>query len=137
MLGSGTRQEPDFGDLRGAGATEGPDAGNIAPWATSLTERQFQAMLVEGLRQRGWTVWTVPNMRLTTAGLPDVLAIHPGWDLLLAWELKTESGRVTPAQRESLRILDRIPGIYARVVRPSQWPGLRDWIDSVEREPTR
>lgn len=76
-------------------------------------------------------------MKLTTAGLPDVLAINPGWDLMLAWELKTEAGKVTSAQRAALDTLGRLPGVYARVVRPSEWPALRDWIDGVEREPVR
>jgi hypothetical protein len=94
----------------------------------ALSERELQADVVHGLRQRGFIVWTVPDMRMTTAGLPDVIAVHPDRAPLLMWELKTERGRVRPEQVKALRHLDKIPGIDARVVRPSDWAKLKESI---------
>lgn len=117
------------GSYRALEARTGPnDPDGVSPALMALSERQFQAMLVAGLRERGWTVWVVPNMKLTTAGLPDVLAWHPSRPgVLHAWELKRERDyRVTPAQRAALAHLETVPGIDARIVRPSQWEALRD-----------
>lgn len=97
----------------------------------AMPERAFQLdHVVEGLTRRGFTVWTVPDMRLTTAGLPDVLAYHPARaGLLLAWELKSEAGKPTDKQRRALRHLSTVPGVDARIVRPRDWPALRDALD--------
>lgn len=93
-----------------------------------LSEREFQADVVHGLRQRGFIVWTVPDMRMTTAGLPDLIAVHPDRAPLLMWELKTERGRVRPEQVRALAHLDRIPGIDARIVRPADWLRLKETV---------
>ena len=94
----------------------------------ALTERQFQASVRGTLEQIGYTVWTVPNMKLTTAGLPDILAYHPGRPgVLLAWELKRQQRyTVTAKQRAALAHLATVPGVDARIVRPAEWPALRD-----------
>lgn len=99
----------------------GPKARQGALLAT-MPEREFQRHVVAALRRRGWTVWVVPNMRLTTAGLPDVVAWHPNQPgRLLAWELKSQTGRVKPSQRAALAHLATIPGVDARIVRPADW----------------
>lgn len=92
-----------------------------------LTERQLQALVRGALERAGFVVWVVPNMRLTTAGLPDLVFWHPDMTgRLFAWELKTETGRPTPNQRAAIDHLSTVPGIDARIVRPSQWEALRD-----------
>lgn len=134
MLGAGQRVTTARKSLTdGSTAPYGPKSTPGTVWARSLTERQFQALLVEGLRQRLFTVWMVPNMRLTTAGLPDVLAWTPRLPgLLFCFELKREhDARVTPAQRAALAHLASVEGIVARIVRPSEWPNLRDTIDAM------
>ena len=95
-----------------------------------MSEKRFQAVIVSSLKQRGFTVWTVPNMRQTTAGLPDILAAREGWPYLLAWEIKTLIGRATAKQKAALAALGAVPGVDARIVRPDDWEALRDWIDS-------
>jgi hypothetical protein len=85
----------------------------------ALTEKAFQAMVVAGLRQRGWLVWHVVDSRLMRAGLPDIVAIKPGRVLL--WELKTEEGRVRPEQQGVIDALPPGSTVDARIVRPSQW----------------
>lgn len=92
---------------------------------SALSEKEFQRQVVSGLRQRGWIVWTVPNMRLTTAGLPDILAIHADRPTLIAWELKREkNSRTSPIQKAVLTVLSGVPGVDARIVKPSDWAEL-------------
>lgn len=96
----------------------------------SLTEKQFQRMVVEGLKQRGYLVWVVPDMRKTLAGLPDVIAVHPTKvpRRVLFWELKTQTGRVRPAQKVALAALGDVYGVDARVIRPAHWPAMSEEI---------
>ncbi len=97
----------------------------VSPVLRALSERDFQKQVVEGLTQRGWVVWVVPDMRKTRRGLPDILAIHfqkPG--RLLAYELKAERTRIRPEQTLAIAHLSTVPGIDARIVRPSDWAQL-------------
>lgn len=100
----------------------------------AMPEATFQREhVVGGLRARRWIVWTVPRMHMTSAGLPDVLAWHPRWPgLLIAWELKRSDGREKPSQSRALAHLRTVPGVDARVVRPRDWPALRDALDSAD-----
>lgn len=90
----------------------------------SMSEKAFQAHVVGALRARGWIVWTVPDMTRTTAGLPDVIAVHPTRvpRRVLFYELKTQSGRLRPEQRVVLAALGDVYGVDARVIRPADWP---------------
>ena len=110
------------------------DTGPAISPLSVLSERVFQVEVVRALRSRGWIVWTVPNMRMTTAGLPDILAIHAGRPVLLALELKTETGRVQPIQRTVISVMQGIPGVEARIVRPSEWPALVAEIEGGEEQ---
>lgn len=83
--------------------------------------------MVEWLEDRSFSVYHVPDMRRTTAGLPDILFWHPDQPgRLYAWELKRESGRVRPEQVVAIAHLATVPGIDARIVRPSDWEALRN-----------
>ncbi|MFN8533883.1 MAG: hypothetical protein U0556_10070 [Dehalococcoidia bacterium] len=84
------------------------------------------------------------HVRRTFASLPGVLAYHthdsrrsasgfPDWIVLVgdrAWalELKSAIGRTTPDQGRWLAALGRLPRWTARVVRPEDWPAVRDEI---------
>ena len=100
---------------------------------SAMSEKQFQKIVVDYLRRRNWVIFHVPNMKLTTAGLPDLLCMSHGRGMMLALELKRETGRVTPAQRDVMRMLSRVPGVEARVLRPSEWPAFRDRLDALDR----
>lgn len=101
-----------------------------------MSERRFQALIVSALRARGFVVWIVPNMRMTTAGLPDLVCWHPNVPgLILFWEIKTPAGRVTASQRRALDHLRTVAGADARVVRPADWPRLRDALDDTSSDP--
>lgn len=66
------------------------------------------------------------------AGWPDTVAVHPS-GVLLVVELKREHAYPTPAQREWLELLVRVPGVLAGVWRPRDWHTLL--IDRVLRDP--
>lgn len=95
---------------------------------SAMSERELQKYVVDGLKQRGYVVWTIPDMRRTTAGLPDVIAVHPDRAPLLMLELKTATGRVKRAQADAIKALQNIPGIYAAVVRPADWERLKEEV---------
>lgn len=95
-----------------------------------MTEAAFQRTIRTYLKAHGYTVWVFPIMKRTMAGVPDLTFWHverPG--LLWAWELKRETGRVRPEQTVALAHLATVPGIDARIVRPSEWPQLRDELE--------
>ena len=91
----------------------------------SLSERELQAAVVDGLQQRGYRVWHVVDARLMAAGLPDIVAVRAGSPLLL-WELKSSTGRVRPAQRTALDTLAAASGSDVRLVRPADWDRLSE-----------
>lgn len=136
LAGSGVRMPPEssLGALTAPGRTGKPhqdaNGAQSAVWA-SLSEKQFQAIVVAGLRQRGWLVFVVPDMRKTLAGLPDLLCLHAGRDVLLALELKTVKGKATPIQLAVLELMSRVPGVDARIVRPSDWSAILEELDRV------
>lgn len=95
----------------------------------SLSEREFQSYVLEALHRRGWLTFVIPDMRRTNAGWPDVVAIHTGRPVLLAWELKAEKTRVTPIQRAVITVMQSIAGVDARIIRPSHWPAVLQDLD--------
>jgi hypothetical protein len=94
----------------------------------AMAEKAFQAgHVVKVLREHDWIIVTVPDMRMTEAGWPDITAWHPKLSgLLLLWELKVKHRHPRPAQRRTLQHLATVPGADARVVQPHDWPALRD-----------
>lgn len=96
----------------------------------AMTEAQLQRSIREYLTSRGYRVWVFPIMKRTMAGVPDLTFWHsqrPG--VLHCWELKTVKGRIQPAQQIAINHLSTVPGIDARIVRPSEWPALRDELE--------
>jgi hypothetical protein len=50
---------------------------------------------------------------------------------LLFWELKSQRGRIRPEQQNVIQYLQMVAGdIDARIVRPADWPQLRDALDA-------
>jgi hypothetical protein len=97
---------------------------------TAMSERDLQQMVLELARLTRWRFHhTLPAMqpsgRWTTPlqgdpGLPDLLLVKDG--RLLALELKAQRRKPTDDQRAWLQDLDQVPGVVARVIRPSDWP---------------
>lgn len=107
------------------------DTRNVDPslvGLVSLTEAQFQRMVRAELDRWGFKVWVFPIMKRTLAGVPDLTFFHAGLPgRLWAWELKRQNRAViSPAQQVAIAHLATVPGIDARIVRPTDWPDLRD-----------
>jgi hypothetical protein len=94
--------------------------------AESLSEKTFQAQVRKTLESLGWQCFVIPDMRKTLKGWPDLFAIHPDYPRALSWELKSQGGRVLPHQAAVRAIMAALPGVDARILRPSEWPEVRD-----------
>lgn len=85
----------------------------------TLSERSFQAAVVELATLLGWRCYHVLDSRRCEAGWPDLALWRPPRFLLA--ELKTERGRLRPAQERTLAEL-RACGLEVQIWRPSNWP---------------
>lgn len=82
------------------------------------SERGFLAAVREAAAWAGWLIYHTHDSRRSPAGFPDLVLVR-GTRVVFA-ELKTEQGRVTPAQR---RWLDALAATSAEAYlwRPSDW----------------
>ena len=92
----------------------------------TISEREFQAAVVELAEWQGWLVYHTHDSRRSAAGFPDLVAVHGQTGELLFAELKTARGRVSPDQRAWLRTLELAaaekPGVTVKLWRPADWP---------------
>lgn len=93
----------------------------------AVREDELLAMVLELAGYTGWLVWHDHDSRMNRAGWPDLVLAKPGRPLCL-WELKTERGRLRPAQERWLHVLQQVPGIDVRVVRPADWPAVEAFL---------
>ena len=87
------------------------------------TEAGFQCAVIELATLLGWKVFHVYDSRRSEAGYPDLTCVK-GQRIIFA-ELKTDVGRVRPAQREWLAALAGVPGVLACVWRPRDWQAIQ------------
>lgn len=80
-----------------------------------MTERQFQAWVLEVAELGRWSHFHPYDSRRSRAGWPDLALWRPG-EFLVA-ELKTDTGRVSPAQLDVLVGLEQA-GVEVHVWRP-------------------
>ena len=73
----------------------------------AITEKQLSQTVVEMAEAFGWTVWRTWNSRHSPAGEPDLRMVHPVWRRMIWAELKTEKGKLTLKQEDTIRILMR------------------------------
>jgi hypothetical protein len=117
------------------------------------SERDFQTAVIQYARLQGWLVAHFHDSRRQVAdrlvgdadakGFPDLVMTREGF--LIFAELKTEKGRVSPAQRQWLDALQLpawwlhgrsgYPPALLRVVvwRPSDWPAIEAELSAKER----
>ena len=82
----------------------------------SVTERDWTAQVVALAQSMGWERYHTWSSIHSPRGWPDEALCRPP-RLVLA-ELKTETGRVTPAQRRWLALLGACPGVECYLWRP-------------------
>jgi len=87
----------------------------------TITERAWQAKVVELARWLGWAAYHTHDSRRSEPGFPDLVLVRG--DRLLFVELKSARGRITPAQQAWL---DRLaPCAEVHVWRPDDWPSVQ------------
>lgn len=82
-----------------------------------MSEREWQAQVVDAARLLGWRVYHTHDSRRSEPGWPDLALVR---DRLVMAELKTENGRVSEAQSDWLDAL-RAAGVETYLWRPSDW----------------
>lgn len=86
------------------------------------SERDFARTVIELAELRGWRVYRTWNSLHSPKGWPDLALVHDRPPRLVFAELKTERGKLTEPQRETLDLLAAVPGvIVAECWRPSSW----------------
>lgn len=86
-----------------------------------MTEDELLLGIIEALGFGGWTYTHIRRSDGVTVGhpgLPDIIAAHPDRHLAIAWELKSDVGRLSPDQWRWQLALAEIPGVDCRVIRP-------------------
>ena len=83
-----------------------------------MSEAELQALIENAAELGGWLVFHDTDSRKNRAGFPDLVLLRP--PRLLFIELKTASGRVSPAQRVWLEQLGRVDDITVDLVRPDR-----------------
>ena len=85
-----------------------------------MTEAQLQAAVVQLAKVLGWMVYHTHDSRKSEPGFPDLVLVHPAKRRLLFYELKSENGYLTAAQREWLNALN-LAGAEALLYGPEDW----------------
>ena len=92
-----------------------------------VSETDWRSTLNDLFRCTGWTAYYIPDSRWATAsGFPDLTLRHHTAKVIVA-ELKTNTGRVTPAQKEWLRAF-AASGVVAHVWRPRDMELIQNWL---------
>lgn len=101
----------------------------------AMTERELQQLIVGRAKVLGWQWWHISPGQVRagkwitasgSVGFPDLVLLRPPSMLML--ELKRELGQMRPGQQEAIDALDKIDGVIARVVRPSDVPAVIDLL---------
>ena len=106
------------------------------PTMPALTEAQFARQVYDLAALTGWSFvhfrpartahgWRTPVEGSLGAGFPDLILAHPHRQQVLFIELKTERGRLSPAQEEVHDFL-RAAGADVRTWRPSDLPAIQE-----------
>jgi hypothetical protein len=101
---------------------------NVAgsPIYPAIEEVAFLATVTELATLTGWLVYHTYDSRRSQAGFPDLVLARG--DRLIFAELKTDKGRIRPAQIEWLDRLGAVassqPGISVYLWRPKDWAGI-------------
>ncbi len=83
----------------------------------AITERQWQRQVVDLAKTLGWACYHTTFSKWSESGWPDLAMARP--PRLLLVELKSEKGKVTPAQQRWLELLEACSGVEVHLWRPS------------------
>lgn len=84
----------------------------------AITEKQFQAQVMQLAKLRGWNCYHTHDSRKSAAGFPDLVLVRRK---VLYAELKSEKGELSPEQERWIAaLLEAGQEVY--LWRPSDWP---------------
>lgn len=97
----------------------------------AMAEKELQVAVEQVLTTLGYYWFHDPNpdtnqARMPEPGFPDICAVHPLTGATIFIELKTEKGRMKPAQLKWMDALAKGPALYLGPVRPHQFDLLVD-----------
>lgn len=84
-----------------------------------IPEKDWQQQVLDAARYLNWRCYHTFDSRRSAPGFPDVLCVKDG--KMICLELKTETGKATLEQEIWIAMLDMVPGVTARIARPSDW----------------
>lgn len=96
-------------------------------WQLLAAERDLQEAIRVAALRNGWLYMHVYDSRRSPAGFPDAIMVKDG--RVLVFEIKKQTGRVSPKQREWIERFALVPDCTAAIVRPEPKDGERsyDW----------
>lgn len=106
-----------------------PARQNVLGWS----ERQLQANVIDAAKHLGWSIYHTHDSRRSQPGFPDLVLWHPIQRRLILRELKTETGRMSPAQMTTIHGM-QAAGADVAVWRPRDWAG-QQIIDDLRGAP--
>lgn len=107
--------------LKASKMEDNPCTDTMTPqeYVLAMDERTLQDAVTDLAERAGYLVFHDEDSRRNRPGFPDFVAVHPVWGVVYA-ELKTETGRLRPMQREWVRVL-RLAKQQVFVWRPHHW----------------
>lgn len=97
-------------------------------------EKDWQAKIVRAAHAAGWGVYHTYDSRRSMAGFPDLVLWHGGHGVIAFREIKTNTGKVAPAQEQLLLSL-RFAGADVEVWRfPMDWDRAVAFLTNPEAE---
>ncbi|KKL07928.1 hypothetical protein LCGC14_2581080 [marine sediment metagenome] len=96
-----------------------------------ISEKAFQAQIVDAARALSWYVFHVYDSRRSSTGFPDLELIRGA--TMLRLEVKTEDGVVADEQQAYIDRLNQVKYVVADVVRPSHWDEVLDTLKRAAR----
>ena len=94
-----------------------------------MSEKHFLLQVRELARLENWLSYHTYRSTKSEPGFPDLVLVRP--PRVIFAELKTEKGRVTPAQRLWLDVLGRSNEVETYLWRPSDWDRI---VKTLKRE---
>lgn len=87
---------------------------------TYVSEDELLEQVRAVARLNGWLTYHTHDSRRSERGFPDLVMVRRG--RLVAAELKSERGLLTPDQHAWLTALARVETVEAHVWKPRDWP---------------
>ena len=86
----------------------------------AMSEADLQASVIDLARRTRWLYFHDNDSRRNKAGLPDLLLVHPETGRVIFAELKSDTGKLRPEQKQWIDALVR-GGHHVVTWRPEHW----------------